>query len=476
MRIATAKEGEADTVAFPSLGPPIPGVTLRIVDSDRHVLPEEAIGQLEVRGEPVARGYYDDANASNAFRSDGWFQTGDMGFVAEGELYLTGRAKECIILNGANYYCGEIEEAVEAVAGVEPTYSAACAVRRPGDEVERLVIFFHTSVVEDGGLQDLLRSVRQRVVRQIGVRPDYLIPLDKTEIPKTAVGKLQRRQLAERFAAGSFDAIVERLDLMRAAETARGQVAPRTDVEARIAQIWRDVLGVSRIGVDDNIFELGGNSILLMQIHSQLETSFGSVLSVVDMFNHPTVGTLARFLSGSEATDGPSPPAQQGRERATARRRSSRGGEVAVIGLACRFPDADSPDQFWRNLRDGRESITSFSKADALAAGIDPGLVQDPRYVFAAPLLDNVEDFDAEFFGYNRREAEVLDPQQRIMLECAWEALEDAGYDPYRYTGSIGVFAGAVLNTYLVNYVLGRGGRSPGAPRAGAHAQFGGRF
>ncbi|MBM4092908.1 MAG: type I polyketide synthase, partial [Planctomycetes bacterium] len=190
----------------------------------------------------------------------------------------------------------------------------------------------------------------------------------------------------------------------------------------------------------------------------------GSVLSVVDMFNHPTVGTLARFLSGSEATDGRALPARQGRERAAARRRSGRGTEVAVIGLACRFPGAGSPDQFWRNLRDGRESIAFFSQADALAAGIDFGLVQDPRYVFAAPVLDNVEDFDAEFFGYNRREAEVLDPQQRIMLECAWEALEDAGYDPYRYTGSIGVFAGAVLNTYLVNYVLSHGGRSAGAP------------
>src|SRR5581483_7127024 len=127
------------------------------------------------------------------------------------------------------------------------------------------------------------------------------------------------------------------------------------------------------------------------------------------------------------------------------------GGDIAVIGMACRVPGADSLDEFWRNLRDGVESITFFSDEQLLDAGVDPERLGDPRYVRARGVLRDVESFDAGFFGLSPREAEVMDPQHRLLLEGAWEALEHAGYDPGAYDGSIGVFAGAGMNTYLLN-------------------------
>lgn len=124
---------------------------------------------------------------------------------------------------------------------------------------------------------------------------------------------------------------------------------------------------------------------------------------------------------------------------------------IAIIGMAGRFPGAKNVEQFWRNLRDGVESILPFSDEELLSSGIDPARLKDPSYVRAGAILDQIEWFDADFFGYAPREAEIIDPQQRLFLECAWEALEVAGYDPARYGKPIGVYAGITANAYLMN-------------------------
>ena len=116
-------------------------------------------------------------------------------------------------------------------------------------------------------------------------------------------------------------------------------------------------------------------------------------------------------------------------------------GAVAIVGTAGRFPGASDVDQLWRNLRDGIESVTFFTDEELAAAGVDPALVADPHYVKASARVEDADLFDAAFFGFNPREAELTDPQQRVFIECAWEALENAGCDPGRYPGSIGLFA-----------------------------------
>jgi acyl transferase domain-containing protein/acyl carrier protein len=122
---------------------------------------------------------------------------------------------------------------------------------------------------------------------------------------------------------------------------------------------------------------------------------------------------------------------------------------IAIIGLAGRFPGARNLDQFWQNVRDGVESVTLFSDEELLAAGVEPRFLRDPAYVRSGAILDDIDQFDARFFGFSPREAELIDPQQRLFLECAWEALEHAGYDPETYAGAIGVYAGVSLSTYL---------------------------
>lgn len=127
---------------------------------------------------------------------------------------------------------------------------------------------------------------------------------------------------------------------------------------------------------------------------------------------------------------------------------------IAIVGMAGRFPGAKNVDEFWENLRDGVESITFFTDGDSLAAGVDPELLKKPDFVRAHGVLDDIEMFDAPFFDMTPRDAKFLDPQHRLFLECAWDALENAGYDSEAYKGRIGVFAGTSFSTYLLRNIL----------------------
>jgi len=123
--------------------------------------------------------------------------------------------------------------------------------------------------------------------------------------------------------------------------------------------------------------------------------------------------------------------------------------EIAIVGMAGRFPMAPNLDEFWQKLRDGRELITFFTDEELLASSVAPAVLNNPNYVKAASVLEDVELLDGPFFGINPKEAALMDPQHRIFLECAWQALEDAGYDSEQYRGLIGVYAGVSISTYL---------------------------
>ena len=129
------------------------------------------------------------------------------------------------------------------------------------------------------------------------------------------------------------------------------------------------------------------------------------------------------------------------------------GFEIAVIGMAGRFPGARNISELWENLKAGKESITIFSEEELKNAGVGDFLLLDPNYVRARGIIEDADKFDASFFDFYPREVEVLDPQQRIFLECSWEALEDAGYNPEKYPGLIGVFGGVGINTYLYAFL-----------------------
>src|SRR5690242_8791649 len=129
---------------------------------------------------------------------------------------------------------------------------------------------------------------------------------------------------------------------------------------------------------------------------------------------------------------------------------------VAIIGMTGRFPDAGDVEQYWRNLCEGRESIKFFSDEELASFGIKTATLNHPNYVKAGTVLDGLDLFDAPFFNFSPREAELMDPQHRLFLECAWEVFEDAGYDPERIAGRVGVYAGAGIDAYMLRYLYRR--------------------
>ncbi len=433
-KIKRVKNSHPQAISFADLGKAIAGVEMRIVDENNHILESEIIGRLQVKGKAIFAGYHNNEAANReAFTDDGWFSTGDLGFLSQGHLVLTGRAKDAIIINGANYYCQEIEAVVEGIAGIEPSYTAACSVTVEGNSREKLAIFFCC-----GEGINLIKEIRRRVLMKVGVNPDYLLPVTKERIPKTAIGKIQRQKLALGFTEGEFEDILVKVRQSLTVD----RIPAKTELEREIAKIWQNILDLETVGTKDNFFELGGNSLLLLQLQMRLEEKFGRKLTVADLFQYPTVAQQATYFSRKETIPQQTPT----KAKVTT-------GEIAVIGMSCRFPDADNLEQFWHNLCHGIESISHFSREEVIEAGINPEIVDRPNYIRARPILNNIEDFDAEFFGYNPKEAELIDPQQRLLLECAWEGLEDAACNPYTYTGKISIYAGAVLNTYLLNNI-----------------------
>lgn len=200
-----------DADPFVEVGGPIPGTSIRIVDRSGQLVPEGKIGSLQIKGLSVTRGYYQNPELNaEVFTEDGWFITGDLGLLKEGRLTITGREKDVIIINGVNFHSHEIESIVEEVEGVEVSFTAACAVRQPGENTDRVAIFFSPTPGAAERLPELIKRIRTAVVKKEALNPDYVIPVAKEAIPKTAIGKIQRTQLKQQFERGEFADLVQK--------------------------------------------------------------------------------------------------------------------------------------------------------------------------------------------------------------------------------------------------------------------------
>jgi acyl-CoA synthetase (AMP-forming)/AMP-acid ligase II/acyl carrier protein len=286
-----ALDTTSDDDCFVDVGGPIPGVSLRIVDSDNKIVAEGIEGSLQVTGAPVTAGYYGTDPDPNVSTSDGWLQTGDRGFLRAGHLTITGREKDVIIINGVNYHSHEIESVVEQVDGVEGSFTAACAVRKPDDHSDRLAIFFHPATGHVRIVDDLLSDISRAVVAQIGICPAFLVPVEKQDIPKTSIGKIQRSALSKRFQDGGFSSCVKLGDRITTA-----YVAPRTSVEQEVNDIWEEVLKRERFGIHDKFFDLGGDSLAAMRIVSGVIKQFQLEIPLRHLFASPTVAEMTAVI------------------------------------------------------------------------------------------------------------------------------------------------------------------------------------
>lgn len=295
--VAHTAADTADAHPISSLGRPIPGVSIRVVDQQGQLQSEDTVGHIHLKGPLMLEEYYNNPEANQeCFLDDGWFDTGDLGFLSQGELALTGRAKAMIIINGVNYYSHEIEGIAEEVPGVERAYTAACAVRQPDSPTEQLAIFFHQQDDDDTPLSELLRQIRQAVVQRIHLNPDYIISVARETIPKTPIGKIQRTLLSQRFNQGVFNSQVAELQSLNSRSTDSGE--PRNDLERLLVDVWQEILEVP-VSIHDNFFELGGNSIKAVMVMNTFQEKIGAIFHPVSLFDAPTIAGLADYFESN---------------------------------------------------------------------------------------------------------------------------------------------------------------------------------
>ncbi len=233
---------------------------------------------------------------------------------------------------------------------------------------------------------------------------------------------------------------------------------PQTQLERTIAQVWQDVLGIEQVGLDDPLADLGGESLHVVQIQAKLQAVLGQNLDTIKLFEYPTVDSMAQYLSQTknEALELQKIFQRGKRQRVALSQPRGDGADgpsgIAIIGMAARFPGANTIAEFWQNLKNGVESIVPLQDDELDLPGTEgTSFKNDPNYVQVAAMLQDADLFAAQFFGIYPKEAQLMDPQQRVFLESSWQALEDSGYSPETFEGSIGVYAGCYMNTYLLS-------------------------
>jgi len=458
-------EATIDTLALEcsstpvSLGKPIYNVKVYILDIYKKILPIGVVGELYITGAGVARGYLNrpeltgekffyhqfSLKDNRLFKMyhDPVYRSGDLvRWLADGNIEFLGRIDNQVKIHGFRIELHEIESQLLNHSKV----SNVAVIAKKGSSGSYLCAYVVAKTFDKKAPDDTLAIIQGLKDYLSNRLPYYMVPahyilLEK--IPVTANGKVDRKALHQ---LKEFSP-----------EEGNVPVAPGTDMEKLVADLWKEILQLETIGIHTNFFEIGGNSIHILKVQGKLKRLLAIDIPVVKLFRYTTVHSLALYLEKIK-TDGKTSDydkldfpqeIQQGKKKLKQRV----GGEstetvleTAIIGMAGIFPGAKNIGEFWKNLINGVESITVFTEEELKAVATPTQIIENPNYVKAGGIIDDKECFDAAFFGYVPKEAVVMDPQIRLFHQCVWTALEDAGYDPFSYSGRIGLYAGSTAN------------------------------
>ncbi|MER9396197.1 MULTISPECIES: amino acid adenylation domain-containing protein [unclassified Mesorhizobium] len=429
----------------PPIGRPAINSKAYILDRYGNPAPLGAIGELYIGGVGLARGYISNDDLTrelfrpNPFDNDPQsrlYRTGDLArYRSDGTIEFLGRKDGQVKIRGMRVELAEIEQCLMKHENVK-----ACCVTltdRLGENASltAYVVRRPESSEDVDELQTFLR----------GALPGYMVPSQFVflpQLPTNRSGKIDRRALPE----------------PRNAPKLKAATLPTGGFQAELAEIWKDVLNLDSVGGEDSFFDVGGHSLAVVQVQARIQDRLGIDCKILDLFEHPTIRTLAAHLAATQAA-----PHSAGGLKTTIGSAGS-GNEpkqdrdaVAIIGMAGRFPGAENVDQFWNNLVDAIESITDLDEQTLRDADVAPDTFGKPNYVRREAVISGVDLFDAAFFGISPKEAAWMDPQQRILLETAYQALDHAGYGSREPSeAKVGVFAGVGANHYLAEREAGR--------------------
>jgi acyl-CoA synthetase (AMP-forming)/AMP-acid ligase II/acyl carrier protein len=301
---ALLPKDHADALTIMAVGQQVPFTKVRIAGDTDQELPENHIGHILISGDNVTKGYFEnpDANAKGFTSPDAngkqWLRTGDLGMIRSGKLFITGRAKEIIFVNGQNYYPHDIESIAIRAEGLELGKVVATGVRPKGASTDDLILFIlHRMDMKE--FMPIANQVARLVNEHTGLEVAHVVPVKR--IPKTTSGKIQRHLLEDDYEKGVYAAELAELEALRAAaEAAGGTKVTSTDLERKIKDIC-DAALERNISVDDNLFEIGASSLKLIEIHEQIDHAYPGLVDLTELFDFPTIATLSTHLEGKLA-------------------------------------------------------------------------------------------------------------------------------------------------------------------------------
>ncbi|MEV0368830.1 amino acid adenylation domain-containing protein [Streptomyces sp. NPDC050636] len=404
----------------PPFGRPIRNTRIYLLDPSGQLVADGEPGELYISGAGVGAGYLDRSElTAQRYLPDPFvpgarmYRTGDLCRMnPEGNLEFVGRMDHQVKLRGHRIELNEVEAALASHPDVNDVV-VLLREDRPGDK--RLTAYFtYASGDEPPATSDLRRHISERL-------PYYMIPtgyVSLSRFPLTPNNKVDRNALP----APSM-------------EDEAGEIRPTSgvsDLVDRVRAIWEQTIGVTEIGLDDTLFELGGSSLHVPEIHRRISDLFDAPeLGMIDVFNYPTLRTYTTHLA--KLIEGASSATRTVTRSVPAPETADDDSAIAIIGMSGQFPGARTVDELWSLLREGREGITHEI----------PGRTETD-WVASAGLIADRDGFDPQLFDLSPADAELMDPQMRRFLETAWAALEDAGYAP-RTQGlpPVGVFGGS---------------------------------
>jgi amino acid adenylation domain-containing protein len=413
---------------IPSIGNPMPGYGFVILNGDMKAVPDGGIGELHIFGTCLAKGYLGREDLTEA-RFVFWekaegesirvYKTGDLvQKESNGQYYFHGREDDQIKIRGNRVELGEIESALVNLPNVKHAIVKLDSDAAGSKFLSGYVLFSDPSKGDLPAVKNLLKAKLPEYMI-----PDFIIAVE--EFPKTSSGKVDKKALPK--------------PQNQRPDWAEAYVAPKNETEKLVADIFAKVLNYDKVSIHDNFFELGGNSLKAQKVVAELRQQGNLELPIIKLYQVPTIAQIAAFFGKVRS------PKLQPAGQAAANKGSK---EVAIIGMAIRFPGANTPEEFLEILEAGKETI-SFFKPEELDPFLSETLRESPNLVGARGIIDGYDQFDATFFGLNQKVAAIADPQQRKFIEVSYELLEKAGYRRSDEAMPIGVFAGCSPNTYI---------------------------
>lgn len=404
-------------------------IQVSIVGDDLKTCGVNIRGQIAISSPSVGY-YYSKKGKCNVEEKEKYFLTGDFGYLdKEGKLVLLGRNNDQVKINSQRINLEEINIKLEKYPGIEKSI-----VLKKDNHGEKLVFYFSSK-----------HYVKKNDIKTFAKRelPSEFVPLYYVNVkawPLLPNGKIDKLSLPE---PTSKDLCIVPTNILL-----------DSDIEAKIHQLWANILGLEKtlFSIENNFFDLGGTSLLLMKLASELSKAFPEAeIQTTDLFKYPTVKSMAAYCHSREKDIG----INQEEDNSHKEKKPMSSKDIAIIGAACRFPGATNMEEYWKNLENGIESIRILNAEEVKERqSYSQFLNPSDKVIPAVSEIRDIDKFDNNFFEITAAEAKLLDPQQRVLLEVVWHALETAGYTDENCRLKKGIFVGASDSKYFTNNIL----------------------